>query len=90
VSKKREPCLHCEINKAIEAAMVAHKVDASEDSTQRWVLHALAAVVSDHLMAVHLTYRVIAISEFLGKTMAYIETETQEEVAAPEAGEHVH
>lgn len=89
MTKKRAPCLHCEINKAIDDAVAAHKVDPDADGTQRWVLHALAAVVSDRLAAVHLAHRIIAVADFVGQTMAYVEAEAQEELS-PGDEERVH
>lgn len=89
MTKKRQPCLHCEINKTIDDVVAAHKGDPGTDATQRWVLHALAAVVSDRLAAVHLAHRIIAVADFVGQTMAYVEAEALEELS-PEAGEHVH
>lgn len=89
-ARKQTPCLHCDINKAIDDAIAAHQLDAAADGTQRWVLHALAAVVSDRLREVHLAHRLIATADFLGQTMAYVEAEAQEELAPPEEGEHVH
>lgn len=86
---KKQPCLHCAINKAIDEFLVEQKVDPATQETQRWVLHSIASAVSDRIMAVHPGVRVIAVSEFIGQAMAYVESASRDEVALNE-GEMIH
>ncbi|MEY2653735.1 MAG: hypothetical protein RLZZ524_763 [Pseudomonadota bacterium] len=89
MSHKKQPCLHCALNKAIDAFLADNQADPNEQEVQRAVLSSLANVVSDRIASVHPALRLIAFTDFAGTVATFVQVDAQADVM-PMEGEHVH